>query len=203
MIDIDKRTLFLDFTVSIIICIIFICMLWYHHKNRYKGLFLILSSFVLNLISSALIFLRGSIGNFFSIIFSNELTMVGMLCIFVGLERFIGVRSKHVFYYLYLIVFMIIHSYFTWIIPNMAARNVNIAIGHIIFSTSIVYLLFYRTPKALRNITKEIGIVFLFFIVVNIIRFYDQLSIAPIYTADNQKLMSFDLFILLFYEICK
>lgn len=201
MFDIDKKTLFLDFTATIIICIIFIFMLWYNHKNRYQGLFLIWFSYVLNIVSSTLIFLRDTVGDFYSIVLSNELTMIGMFCIFVGLEKFIEVRSKHTLYYLYLVLFMIAQSYFTLVIPNMAARNVNISVGHIVFCTSIVFLLFYRTPKSLRNITREIGIVFIFFIAVNIIRFFDQLSIVPVYRADNLKLMNFDLYILLLYQI--
>ena len=201
MIDIDKKTLFFNFTITIILSLIFVFMLWYQHRSRYQGLFLILSTFILNLFSTTLIFLRNTIGDFYSIVLSNELTMIGMFCILVGLEKFIGVRSKHALYYLYLLLFMIVQSYFTWIIPNMAARNVNISIGLIIFCLNIVILLFYRTPKTLRNVTKEIGIVFALFIVVNCIRFYNQLSIVPIYTIENQKLMNFDLFILLLYQI--
>jgi len=201
MIDIDKRTLFLDFTITNIVGIIFIFMLWYQHKNRYQGLSFILVSYLLNLISTPLIYLRNIIGDFYSIVLSNELTMIGMFCILLGLEKFIGLRSRHYLSYIYLLTFVLIQSYFTWIIPNMAARNVNISFGHIFFCVNLVYLLFYRTPKSLRNITQEAGIFFLLFIVVNCIRFYDQLHIAPIYALDKPEQMKFDLFILLLYQI--
>lgn len=58
MLDIDRSTLFLNFTVTILICIVFVLMLWYQHRNRYQGLFVLLLSYMLNSTSVALIFLQ-------------------------------------------------------------------------------------------------------------------------------------------------
>ena len=88
MLDIDRSTLFLNFTVTILICIVFVLMLWYQHRNRYQGLFVLLLSYVLNLTSVALIFLRGTIGDFYSIVLSNTLTMVACFVCFWGLKNF-------------------------------------------------------------------------------------------------------------------
>lgn len=200
MIDLDKKTLFIDISITIVVSLIFIFRLWYQHRKRYSGLSLILVYFILNVISALLIFFRSIVSDFFSIVFSNGITMISMFCILLGLEKFIGVRSKHYHIYIYLLLFLIIQSYFTWIIPNMAARNINISIGHIFFSSNLAILLYYRTPKELRNITKELVIVFSLFIVVNIVRLYDQLSIVTIYSNEKQFLMNFDIYILLLYQ---
>ena len=201
MLDIDRSTLFLNFTVTILICIVFVLMLWYQHRNRYQGLFVLLLSHVLNLTSVALIFLRGTIGDFYSIILSNTLTMIAMFCMLLGLEKFLGVRLKHTLQYLFLLLFMLAQVYFTWIVPNMAARNVNVSIGHIVFCSSIVYLLFYRTPKSLRSLTREIGIVYFLFSLVNLVRFHDQLGHVDELNVQNSELMRLDLFILMLYQV--
>ena len=113
MLDIDRSTLFLNFTVTILICIVFVLMLWYQHRNRYQGLFVLLLSYILNLTSVALIFLRGTIGDFYSIILSNTLTMIAMFCMLLGLEKFLGVRLKHTLQYLFLLLFLLAQVYFT------------------------------------------------------------------------------------------
>lgn len=83
----------------------------------------------------------------------------------------------------------------------MAARNVNVSIGHIVFCSSIVYLLFYRTPKSLRSLTREIGIVYFLFILVNLVRFHDQLGHVDELNVQNSELMRLDLFILMLYQV--
>ncbi len=119
----------------------------------------------------------------------------------LGLEKFLGVRLKHTLQYLFLLLFMLAQVYFTWIVPNMAARNVNVSIGHIVFCSSIVDLLFYRTPKALRSLTREIGIVYFLFILVNLVRFHDQLGHVDELNVQNSELMRLDLFILMLYQV--
>ena len=125
----------------------------------------------------------------------------GLFCMLLGLEKFLGVRLKHTLQYLFLLLFMLAQVYFTWIVPNMAARNVNVSIGHIVFCSSIVDLLFYRTPKALRSLTREIGIVYFLFILVNLVRFHDQLGHVDELNVQNSELMRLDLFILMLYQV--
>lgn len=197
----DLKTLFLDFTLTNTISLIFIIMLWLQNKSRYKGLNLIVVCYVLNLLSIVLIFLRGSISDFSSIVLSNAISLFGMFCTLLGLEMFVGIRRKHLFNYLYFVVFIAIQCYFTWISPNMAARNANLAVGFIIISVQSAWLLLFKVPASFRKLTRETGFVYVFFICVNIVRFVNQSYVAQSDLYNHLVLTKFDLYILLLYQI--
>lgn len=197
----DLKTLFLDFTLTNTISLIFIIMLWLQNKSRYKGLNLIVVCYVLNLLSIVLIFLRGSISDFSSIVLSNAISLFGMFCTLLGLEMFVGIRRKHLFNYLYFVVFIAVQCYFTWISPNMAARNANLAVGFIIISVQSAWLLLFKVPASFRKLTRETGFVYVFFICVNIVRFVNQSYVAQSDLYNHLVLTKFDLYILLLYQI--
>lgn len=198
---IDQKTLFLDFTLTASISLIFIFLLWHQNKNRYKGLHLLVACYAFNLVNIILILLRGHISAFSSIVLSNTISMIGVFCGLLGLEMFVGLRSKHYISYLYFPIFVAIQAYFTWIIPDMAIRNVNIAFGFMFFSFQSAWLLLYRTPKHLRKLTRETGFIYLIFFCINLARFFEQISVARNNSLNHLVLSNFDLYILLLYQI--
>ncbi|WP_158846019.1 PAS domain-containing sensor histidine kinase [Algibacter sp. L1A34] len=78
----------------------------------------------------------------------------------MGLEQFIDKKGSHIHNYILTAIFLLVHSYYTFIEPNLNARNINIALAYVIISYQIAFLVFKKTPKPMRRITRSIGYLF-------------------------------------------
>ncbi len=105
-----------------------------------------------------------------SFVLANTLAMAGALLGYIGLLRFIGQKSFQIHNYILLVVFALVHTYFTFLQPNSAARNLNLSVGLLIICLQCAWLMLHRVEAGLRRLTRGVGIIFAAFCVLSAVR---------------------------------
>lgn len=198
---IDMKTLVLNQAVTYAICTIVVGLLWRQNHQRFHGLGFWLAGFAAQTISMLLIILRGAIPDWLSIVIGgNGLPIAGTILLYVGLEHFLGTRSRQIHNIALLAVSMFIHGYFAFVQPSLVARNVNLSAFAILFYLQIASLLLRRTDVHMRPITTPVGWVFIALALMSAARIFVNLT-EP---AGNDLLKAnntFDTVLILSYQI--
>lgn len=170
MFPVDFRTVYLAFTINHFINLILIASLYLQTKKRFPGTLAILISFIMNTLGGVLMYLRTSIPDFLSIMLANALLIISPLILFIGFERFVNKRGIQAHNYALILVFLVIHYYFTYINLNLNARIVNYSTAYLLIVSQIVILLVYRAPKESRNITRMVALLFSALVLIHLSR---------------------------------
>lgn len=160
MFPIDIRTTYLSIVLINIINLILMLLTYLQIKKRFPGTMLILLSFLTTAIGNILVFLRTIIPDWLSIPMGNFLIVSSCVLLLVGFEKFANRKSNQIHNYVILILFFIIHFYFTFQQPSLYFRMVNLASAYVFFSTQIAYLMLKRVSDDTKEITKKIGLIF-------------------------------------------
>lgn len=166
----DLRTIYINFIMTASISLVFIYLLWYQNRHRYKGLHLLAVDYLLQLSAVLLIALRGLVPDFISIVVANFVTILGAYCGLMGIERFVGQRSKHLMIWIFLPVFLFTLYYFSYHQPNILVRNLSISLGILLISAQSAWILLGRVSGSMRKLTRDTAFVFILFCVVSILR---------------------------------
>jgi len=200
MISIDLRTIFMNYFSTNIVCFIIILTLWIQTRKRFSGLHYLVLDFLFQVLCMILIFLRGQIPDIFSIVLSNTLATTGALVGLIGIEQFTGIKRRHTFNYMLLFVFVLVQYYFTYIYPEISYRYLNSSIFYLIICGQCAWILLFKTPIHLRSLSRNTGLVFISFSIVNFIRIIEFI-IANQHANDYFKSGSFEIFVILSYQI--
>ena len=200
MIELDLRTVFFNYLLIALACLVVMFFLWSQTHNRFKGIGYLVLDVFFQLLCIGLIFLRGYIPKFISIDLANVLGVTGFVLGYVGLEYFTGKKSNQLHNILLIVVFFFVHVYYTFVTPNLAIRNLNSGIIYLIISLQYVWLLLRRLNDIFSRIYFHMGMVFVLFSVVNVARilyffFTDNLSL------DYSHGREFDMFVVIAYQI--
>ncbi len=160
MFPVDFRAVFLSYVIINIVNLILIASLYVQIKKRFPGTFLVLISFFMNAIGNILLFLRNYIPDWISISLANVMLVSSTVILLIGFERFVKIKGVHVQNYLLIIIFSLVHAYFTFLKPDLNARIMNFSAAYVLLSIQIAYLMLVKTPVAMRKITRPVGIVF-------------------------------------------
>ncbi len=200
MIEIDLRTIFLNYLITDIVCMLVMFILWRQARKRFRGTIYLVIDFVFQVFCLLLIFLRGHVPDFISIDVSNTLAVTGGVLGFIGLEYFTGKRSNQIHNYLLIAAFFSIHTYFTFVKPELAVRNLNTSVALLVISSQYAWLLMKRVPENLRRLTLNVGIVFFLFSVVCSIRIVEFFITEP-QSTDYLHAGNFETFVIISYQI--
>lgn len=107
-----------------------------------------------------LIYLRGIVPDFVSLVLSNTLVLGGTLILYIGLQNFFDKKSAQVYNYILLAVFVLLQSYFSYIRPDLEIRTINTNAGLLILCFQCMWLLLFRLGPDTRPITRGAGISF-------------------------------------------
>jgi diguanylate cyclase (GGDEF)-like protein/PAS domain S-box-containing protein len=151
---IDSKTIFFVYIVISIISSVVQLSLWHENRNRFPEIKLWFEDAVLQTIGLFLILLRGTIPDFFSIVLGNGFIITGTICLFVGLELFVGRKPKLWPHYWLLGIFLTIHVWFTYATPNLAIRNINSSAALMLLTLRIGLIFLFRIDKEMRKITR-------------------------------------------------
>jgi PAS domain-containing protein len=157
----DMRTLILSYAITNILVTLFIASLWYPNRARYAGLGFWLVGFVLQVVGFLFLLLRDVAPDFVSIVLASVLTQVGRLCLYVGLERFVGKPSSQIHNYILIGGFAGLTTHFTFAQPNLDIRMILLSSVTMLLTLQSGWLMLRRVEPSLRSITREVGIVFL------------------------------------------
>ncbi|MCK8060043.1 MULTISPECIES: GGDEF domain-containing protein [unclassified Fusibacter] len=124
---------------------------------------------------------RDFISEFFTVIVSNTLIIMGVMSIFHGLSYFITHKKRNkAFEWVALLLMIALFIQFTYFQPNINMRVVIISIYQIVYFYRIAHLLIFKVPKLLERIGLVLSLVFLLAILVSMVRIYSTLIEQPI-----------------------
>jgi diguanylate cyclase (GGDEF)-like protein/PAS domain S-box-containing protein len=166
----DVRTVMISWVLSNAINAGVIFLLWRQNRLRFAGLDFWLADYLMQLAAVLLITLRGIVPDFASVILSNALIMGGTILLYMGLERFVGKRGPQWHNAGLLAVFLSIHTYFLYVVPNMAVRNISIALTLLLLCLQGIWLMLRRVDPEMRSITRGVALVFAGFCLASMIR---------------------------------
>ncbi|MEJ5310051.1 MAG: PAS domain S-box protein [Anaerolineae bacterium] len=196
----DVHTLLITQVLSYALCTGVMVLLWRQNRRRYAGPGYWLVSFVLQTLGSLLIVLRGVVPDWLSVVAGNALLVAGSLFLYVGLERFVGYRSRQLHNGVLLLVFTLLHAYFTFVQPSLAARNINVSAAASVVCVQIVWLLLRRVGPEMRRITRWLSLLGVACGLISIARILVNVLVSP---GGNllQNSSAFDVWLLLSYTV--
>lgn len=194
-----KTVLFISVLINII-CTFIIILLWYYNKKRFAGISYWAIDWLIQSIAMILLMMRGSVPDWLSIILANSIVIIGAIICYIGLERFTGKKSTQIYNYILLLVFILVHIYFTYFNPSLAFRNINVSAGLLIICFQCIWLMLVRVDTAMRSTTRIVGIVFGGYCIVNILRLI-MFFLAPQSQNDYFKSGIIDTILFLSYHI--
>jgi len=200
MISIDLRTLVFSFVITNIIVTLIIVMLWYHNRKRFSGTFLWVIDFLFQTTALIFISLRGSIPDWISMVVSNALVISGTILGLIALERFVGVKRNNLHNYILLGIFIFLSIWFSQVKPDLAVRNLNLAAIMLIITCQCSWLIFFKIKSELRKIAAGVGVVFLAYSLINVLRVAD-FFITDHSVTDYFDSGKFEMFVLISYQM--
>jgi len=209
MFQIDIKSIFLSYVIINIISALLVGSLHLQVRKRYPGTLTILLSFIMAASGNAMIFLRDDFREWISILIGNTLVISSTVVLFIGFEQLTNKKGTQIQNYFLIFIFFLVHSYFTFIRPDLSIRNLNISIFYLLISAQIVWLMLVRVPKEIRETTQTVGIVFCLLFVIQSARLFviifNKQQANYYFNLDNSEgffLLSYEfMFIVLTYSI--
>ena len=167
---IDLRTLYLNYSVVNIVSLFMMIVLWHQSRKRFEGTHFFVLDFVLQIFCLLLIYMRGLIPDFFSMVVSNSASLFGTFLGLAGLARFTGKKVNNTFNIVFILVFAVIHTWFGIINPNLSIRNLNFSFFFMLLTVQCAWIMLDSIPADLKHLTRWTGLVFVLFSLVNVVR---------------------------------
>lgn len=196
----DLRTIVFMMIVTNCLCTILLVMLWRQNRFRLAGINLLATDFALQTTALFLIVLRGNISDWLSIVSANLMIVGGGILGYVGLQKFMGNAVSKIFNILLLVIFAVVHTYFTFINPDLAIRTLNLSTALFIVCFQCFWITAINNNKTKLSITKEVGIVFAAFCIIHIARIVDYI-VSSNNGIDYFKSGLFETLVLIIYQI--
>lgn len=200
MAGIDIRTIFLNYTLVNVVSLLIMIILWFQLRKRFDGIHYFILDFILQISNLLLIFLRGHIPDFFSMSVANTLSLLGTFMGLIGLAVFTGRKINYTVNIILIALFFAIHTWFSVFNENLAIRSYNFAFFFLLLTAQCAIISLYKVPAHLNNLTRWVGVVFLLFSIVNVVRLIVYLFLG-IQTNDYLHAGPFETAVLLIYQI--
>jgi PAS domain S-box-containing protein len=155
----DVRTVFTGYMISSALCAAVITSLWIQHRRHSRGLGLWVLHFWMQFVALALIILRGAIPDLVSMVVANTLVVAAMIFLLMGLERYLDRPGPQVHNWVFLAVFVPVHTYFVVVQPSLQARNINASVAIIFICFQDVWLLRRRVEPGVRPDARMASII--------------------------------------------
>jgi PAS domain S-box-containing protein len=173
MIAIDMSTIiFADIVINFVGMVVMF-ILWYQNRKKYSGISYWVLDWILLTGGLLLISQQGKIPNWESTVLSNGMIVGGPLFLYFGLRQFVGKKNSPVLIsavLIFFVVFVVVHSYFTYVHVDLMARNYNAAVGLILACLLSMWLMFKEVSPEIRQVSKGTGIAFGVIVVIELIR---------------------------------
>jgi len=196
----DMQTIIFTMVITNLVCTLVMLLLWRQNHKRLDGITFFVFDYTLQTLAILLIVLRGKIPDWISIDLSNTLSMIGMYLGYRGLEHFFHLKSVQWHNYALLLIYPFIFTWFTYVHPDLAVRDLMIGLFSFLFCFQCVWLLFFRVNRTMLRMTMLVGAVFIAYCAVDISRIFD-------YFMNQHHLInyfdagSFEAFVILSYKM--
>lgn len=170
--SLDMHTSIFIFVFLSFICTLVIALMWLQYRIKFKGFKYFFMNFLLQSIGLTLEIFRGNIHPVITVIVPNFLIITGVVLFMFGIACFLDLIVKRNIYYIYILFFTALYSYFTVVQPDIRIRIILFTILTIPIFLNVIYLIFVKSDLENRKNALGVGIVCILFIVMNILRFY-------------------------------
>ena len=168
----DMRTIIFSNILTDFISTLVIILLWLQNRNRLKGTIYFVIDFSFQSVALILIVLRGQIPDFLSIVVSNTLVVAGMILGLIGITRFLNIKYKQHYNYILAVVFVAVHVWFTYMQPDLDARNLNLSATGLIIFLQCAWVLLIKVNKRMLNLTLGVGVIFVLYSLISVVRLF-------------------------------
>jgi PAS domain S-box-containing protein len=205
----EIRTILLGSILTNLIGTLIMVLLWTKNRKRCTGITFWILNFGFQTLTFILIAMRGQIPDLVSMVAANMFSAVGILLGLIGLERFLKQERSKIYNIILIVLFAIVHYWFSIVHPSLGIRNLNIAVYGLILCSQSAWLLLFKVKHRQRSLTRAMGFVFIGFCIVSAVRilnFFIAEQPESIYfnsgTFESLILLSYQmLFILLTYTL--
>jgi diguanylate cyclase (GGDEF)-like protein/PAS domain S-box-containing protein len=167
---IDVKTALILQILNNALCCLLMFFIWRQNRKKYQGVFFWFLSYVLMFSGFLLIFHRDTFPVFLTIFLANIAIMSGLACLYIGIERFVGARPIRLPLLIHAVIFFSVLYWSTYLVPDIALRNVNISASVAFYCFLISYLYFSQSNENFRTFGKYIVIEAAISFVVNCVR---------------------------------
>jgi PAS domain S-box-containing protein len=194
----DLRTIFFTGTFFFAVCTII--LIQHQSRSRISGIGFLAADFVMQTAATLLIAFRHMIPDWMSIAVAMNMVMSGSVLGYMGMERIVGKVSSQTCNFCLLAVFGFIFIYFVCIPTDVVFRILAITAGTSMIWFQCAWLMLVRVKLNVRSFTFWVGIVFVLYCIVNIVRIATLIGHPPI-GADyfNSGIMS--MVVILSYQV--
>jgi len=196
---IDMKTIIYSHFLSTVVCAFVIGFLYLQNKNRYKGLGLWFWNNIFQIVFLFLVIVRNQVSPWISIVLSNAFMMGGSLILLLGLQFYVEKKPYKRLSFIILVLFISIHAFFSFVEDNLKLRNINSSIFLLLVCAQAAWLLLKKTEKSKRFYSVPVGMVFLAYCLVSLIRFWEQIYFPHSNHFHNAG--SIDTFMVLLYQM--
>lgn len=182
----DIKTLVIVYFVIASINIGTMAIIRHQYRKQFAGISSWLVSMSLQPAGLALIFLRGRVTDFVSVELANVLLLGSAVCFLNGLERFVGLKERHVYNIVLLAFAIVFITHYSTVAPDMTMRKIIWSAMVAIYYAQSCWLLLRRVAPDLRQVTRITGIILGCYVAVSLTRII-LLLIFPLQTRDFFK----------------
>lgn len=175
----DIRTVLFGYVMSNGISVAVMYSLWKYNRRRSPELGYWLVNFTLLLIALLALVLRGIVPEGISIMLGYPLTLWGTLLMYIGLELYTGKRSSQWHNLLLLVAFVTVHAYFSFAQPSLQTRDIAFTLVLLVYHCQCAWLLLGRVDFEMKQITRTVGMVWVAYILVNLLKLFVVLTTPP------------------------
>ena len=196
----ELRTLIVSMLATNCICTLLLLLLWLQNRRRCAGTgywVLDAASITLTLL---LMTLRGMAPVWLTMVAGNGLAIAGAILGLVGLQCFVGRKGTILPNIVLLIAYIVSQIYFFYLQPSLEARNLSFSIVLLLVCLQCMWLMFWSVDRAMLPVTRGVGMVFLGYSLVNIIRIIKYL-VSPVLVQDYFLAGAFEKFVIVAYYL--
>ncbi len=173
----EMQTVLLGMTATNLIGLWICWRLWRQTRGRFAGTFYWVAGYACQAGAIALVLGRAGFSDWVFRLLPNTLILGGLLLGVLGLERFTGVKGRSLGKTFLLLVLIGVHLYFTYVLPSLRWRNVNLSLGVVLFSFQGAGLVFNRIPRDRRRSMTGVGVVFGLLALIGFFRLVFELTL--------------------------
>lgn len=166
----DMKAIVFSFLIADITITLLLVLFAVQNRRRFRGINAWVVAFLLQSLGIILIEFRGIAPDWSSITLSNTMIVAGILAGLKGMCSFMEVKYNHILNYLLILLFAGIEAWFSLIDPDLSARILNFSVAMVLLSVQFIWLIFVRAGGRRRQEASGVGMVFLGYAVVNMLR---------------------------------
>ncbi|WP_243438193.1 GGDEF domain-containing protein [Fundidesulfovibrio soli] len=179
----DIMTLLVMNLIIVAVSVWATAILWVEHRRRYRGTGFWLASMVCQSAGLSLVLLKGLVPDYASIVLANLLIQSGSVGLLAGFAAFVGESAGQWRNVALLALFTGAMAVFTYLRPDMQARQITVSVVIILIMSQACWLLFRKAPPRFRAITNLAGYVLSGYIAASALRIAMTLA-NPLHTND-------------------